>query len=221
MPSLFFYELRQMQSKLQEALSTTRIQLLLRLPPAVGLFLFMANAQQQLLAHPTPPLAVQAIAETVTMLIYLTARTSKDASFAPIALLSTLLATFYFLFIDLKPGPVLAPMIIVTMLQSAGIGLQLWAKVTLGRSFGLLPANKGIVVGGPYGWVRHPIYLGYFITHVGFLLGSWSPTNALLFSVLYAFQFIRISREEALLMRDPAYRDYSKTTRFRFLPGLF
>ena len=34
-------------------------------------------------------------------------------------------------------------------------------KVVLGRSFGLVPANRGIVARGPYLLVRHPIYAGY------------------------------------------------------------
>ena len=44
------------------------------------------------------------------------------------------------------------------------------AKMALGRSFGLAPANRGVVVRGPYTLVRHPIYTGYLVTHVGFLM---------------------------------------------------
>ena len=40
--------------------------------------------------------------------------------------------------------------------------------MALGRSFGVAPANRGIVVRGPYSFVRHPIYTGYLITHTGF-----------------------------------------------------
>lgn len=195
-------------------------QLLMRLPPAVGLALFVQRAYLQWVLNSTWVLALQAVAETVTLLIYLTARPSKDSSIHPLALVSTLFATFYFILIRLEPGPALIPVGIAVTLQGLGIALQLWAKLALGRSFGLLPANKGIVIGGPYRLVRHPIYLGYFITHVGFLLGSWSTWNAGLFACLYALQFVRIYREEALLVQDPSYRKYCKTTRYRFLPGL-
>ena len=32
------------------------------------------------------------------------------------------------------------------------------------------PANRGVVIRGPYGLVRHPIYAGYLVTHVAFLV---------------------------------------------------
>src|SRR5437588_5363597 len=52
----------------------------------------------------------------------------------------------------------------------SGIGLivEIAGKLTLGRSFGIAPANRGVVVGGPYGVVRHPIYSGYLLTHLAF-----------------------------------------------------
>jgi protein-S-isoprenylcysteine O-methyltransferase Ste14 len=50
--------------------------------------------------------------------------------------------------------------------------------MVLGRSFGLLPAQRGLVVVGPYRFVRHPIYFGYLIGHIGFLLVNFSWRNA-------------------------------------------
>ena len=50
-----------------------------------------------------------------------------------------------------------------------GLCLVIAGKVVLGRSFGLVPANRGVVAQGPYGFMRHPIYTGYLLTHVGFL----------------------------------------------------
>ena len=48
-----------------------------------------------------------------------------------------------------------------------GLVLVVVGKMALGRSFGIVPANRGVVVRGPYTLVRHPIYTGYLITHVG------------------------------------------------------
>ena len=48
-------------------------------------------------------------------------------------------------------------------------------KLTLGRSFGLMPANRGVVSSGIYRFVRHPIYAGYLITHVAFLAAHPTP----------------------------------------------
>src|SRR5215218_4226715 len=57
-------------------------------------------------------------------------------------------------------------------ISCAGLCVVIAAKITLGRSFALLPANRGIVSGGLYGIVRHPIYMGYVITHLAFLAAS-------------------------------------------------
>lgn len=106
-------------------------------------------------------------------------------------------------------------------LQIAGTVFEITAKVFLGRSFGIVAADRGIVVGGPYRIVRHPIYLGYFITHVGFLLANWSPRNLALYIILYFFQISRILSEERILSEDATYREYRGRVRFRLIPGVF
>ena len=56
------------------------------------------------------------------------------------------------------------------MLLLLGFGIAVSAKLSLRRSFGVVAANRGVRTGGLYGLVRHPMYLGYFLTHLGFLL---------------------------------------------------
>ena len=65
----------------------------------------------------------------------------------------------------------------ISTLQLAGLAWQVAAKVTLGRSFGLLPAARGLVTSGPYRVVRHPIYLGYLITHLAFVAANPTMWN--------------------------------------------
>jgi protein-S-isoprenylcysteine O-methyltransferase Ste14 len=79
-----------------------------------------------------------------------------------------------------------------------------------------------VVSGGPYAFVRHPMYSGAILFLVGaaLLLGSWwgvilSP----LFAVLLA---IRSGIEErALLAGLPDYADYAARVRYRLVPGLW
>lgn len=115
----------------------------------------------------------------------------------------------------------IAPEFLGVGLQLAGTVFEIYAKVILGRSFGIVAADRGIVVGGPYRIVRHPIYLGYFVTHVGFLLANWSPRNLALYIVVYFFQVSRILSEERILSEDVAYREYRGRVRFRLIPRIF
>ena len=102
-----------------------------------------------------------------------------------------------------------------------GLYVQISAKVILGRSFGLIAANRGIKVAGPYRIVRHPIYAGYIITHVGFLLGFPSLWNLGLYSTQLLVQVARLLREEHLLKQDLSYRAYAANVRYRLFPMIF
>jgi len=115
----------------------------------------------------------------------------------------------------------IAPEFIGVALQLAGTVFEIYAKVFLGRSFGIVAADRGIVVGGPYRIVRHPIYLGYFVTHVGFLLADWSPRNIALYIVFYFFQISRILAEERILRESESYRAYCQRVRYRVIPFIF
>jgi protein-S-isoprenylcysteine O-methyltransferase Ste14 len=106
-------------------------------------------------------------------------------------------------------------------LSAVGLLIVIGGKVSLGRSFGLMPANRGVVSSGLYRLVRHPIYMGYLITHVGFLLANPTPWNI---SILLTADLVLMWRavcEERTLSQDPAYRAYQDVVRWRVLPGVF
>jgi len=94
-------------------------------------------------------------------------------------------------------------------------------KITLGRSFALLPANRGVVSSGVYGVVRHPIYLGYLITHVAFLAANPSLWNVMALLAADTALLARAVCEEQTLALDPKYREYQTRVRWRVAPGLF
>lgn len=118
-------------------------------------------------------------------------------------------------------GEALIPYEVGATLMMAGLLVSISAKMFLGRSFGLIAANRGIKRGGPYRLVRHPMYLGYFITQVGFLLLNFSPTLLILYLVAWTAQALRVIEEERLLIEDPAYGAFTRSTRWRVVPGLF
>jgi protein-S-isoprenylcysteine O-methyltransferase Ste14 len=115
----------------------------------------------------------------------------------------------------------LAPELITVALSAAGLLVVIAGKISLGRSFGLMPANRGIVSTGLYRLVRHPIYMGYLITHVGFLAANPTIWNAMTLVGADIALLIRAKREELTLARDAAYRSYQERVRWRVLPGLF
>ncbi len=102
-----------------------------------------------------------------------------------------------------------------------GIFTQVSAKVALGLSFGIVAANRGVWVEGPYRIVRHPMYAGYTITHVGLLLAMPSIINTLLYAAALGLQIVRIQREERILCLDPAYKDFAARVRYRLLPLIY
>lgn len=137
------------------------------------------------------------------------------------SLLLAFFGTFYFSFVDLGIGPPLIPYAVGQWIQISGISLQVSAKLWLGRSFGLVPANRGLVLGGPYRIVRHPMYLGYFLNHMGYLACTYSTRNLVVYAMLYAIQIGRIAQEEKLLSKDPDYVEYSKRVKYRFVPFIY
>jgi protein-S-isoprenylcysteine O-methyltransferase Ste14 len=106
-------------------------------------------------------------------------------------------------------------------LQCLGITGIIFSLLSLGKSFGVIPANRKIVSDGAYRIVRHPLYLSEIVFYTGFVSGNPSVKNALLILMILAGQLYRSISEETLLSIDPFYRSYQKKVRYRFIPGLF
>lgn len=107
------------------------------------------------------------------------------------------------------------------LLLLAGLATHMSAKLALMRSFGLVAANRGIKIRGPYCYVRHPMYAGYMLTHVGFLIAAPSLWNAMVYSAVWMLLVARMIAEERVLNEDPVYRDYVRLVRHKIVPGLF
>jgi protein-S-isoprenylcysteine O-methyltransferase Ste14 len=113
------------------------------------------------------------------------------------------------------------PDMAVGALMALGLAVNIAAKLSLWRSFGLAPANRGVRDGGAYKFVRHPMYLGYFLTQVAFLLSNLSIGNLVKYLVTWGVQILRIREEEKFLLRDSAYQDLAKRVKFRLVPGIY
>ncbi len=94
------------------------------------------------------------------------------------------------------------------------------AYMCLGRSFGLIPANRGLKLGGLYGWVRHPLYGGEMLFGVSFLLANFTVRNFIFTTGVFMSLHLRALAEERLLAYEPAYQTYCRQIRKRYVPYL-
>src|SRR5207237_10717200 len=102
----------------------------------------------------------------------------------------------------------LVPDLITAVVSGAGLLLVIAGKGALGRSFGIAPANRGIVARGPYALVRHPIYTGYIVTHLAFAVAQPSPWNVAILVIADSALVVRALIEERLLCGDGQYQSY-------------
>ena len=113
--------------------------------------------------------------------------------------------------------------IVGLIIYLAGCAFVLWARRTLGKMWGLstsrnvkLLDDHQLIQSGPFAFVRHPMYFGWWAAMFGLLLlyPTW-VVLLLLVSSLMAFSG-RARREEAALAErfGEAWMEYKKRTRF-------
>lgn len=117
-------------------------------------------------------------------------------------------------------GIALAPDFVTAPLITVGTAIALAAKLSLRRSFGLVPANRGVKISGAYRFVRHPMYTGYVLNHIGFLMLFFSAWNLAVYLTCWILLYLRVIEEERFLLKDPQYVDYANSVKSRVIPGL-
>jgi protein-S-isoprenylcysteine O-methyltransferase Ste14 len=107
------------------------------------------------------------------------------------------------------------------VVELIGIAFTQASRIYLGRRFGLLPANRGIVSGGPFHWMRHPIYSGWLVLTIGYLMAYPTPRNIGMLFLSIPFLVWRMDLEEEHLNEDPEYREYAAKTPYRLIPRIY
>lgn len=106
-------------------------------------------------------------------------------------------------------------------LSIVSIVVLVYARLSLGRNIGFVPAQRQLVRSGAYRFVRHPIYTGLFLAWISLTLRLFSQTNVLIFITICALYFIKSLVEESFLRKDSAYATYMSHVRYRYIPWIF
>ena len=162
-----------------------------------------------------------AVQETVLVALFLIRRTPNVAKNTFTAWTAALIGTFGVMLVLPDGHVVFGAGNIYTAVQIVGALLVTAAVLSLGRSFGLVAANRGVKTTGAYAVVRHPIYASYLVGYLGYFLAAASIWNFAVIGIALAFQVKRIHIEESLLMEDPEYREYAASVRYRIIPGIY
>lgn len=185
-------------------------------------FLFLAFAYSHLWQFiETPRLSLLLIVAVESMIaVLLIIRRDPDRTHHS---WKTWLATFGGTLAQLLLRPTEAPADLLAGqgLQLVGFMLQIAAVLSLNRSFGLLPAHRGVKSDGLYRWVRHPLYSAYLFAHFGYLINNFSGYNLAIIAIATAFQVLRIMQEERLLSEYESYVQYASRTRWRLIPAVW
>jgi len=107
------------------------------------------------------------------------------------------------------------------VLQLLGLVLVLVSLAALGRSFGFVAADRGLVTRGPYRVVRHPIYASYILIQFGYLIQAQSLRNLLVLLFATSCNIGRCLAEEQVLTDTSDYQEYRARVRWRLVPGMW
>jgi len=161
------------------------------------------------------------VSESMVVVFTITRRRARRIDRSVDAAVATMLSVAGPPLLRATEAPGLLPDVATALMATVGLGLVIAAKFTLGRSFGIVPANRGVIVGGPYSFVRHPIYTGYLITHLGFLIAHPTPWNVMIAITADTALVVRALIEERVLGADVEYQSYCRRVGWHLMPGVF
>lgn len=135
-----------------------------------------------------------------------------------------LTALLVFVPVATHDGPVSKPLFVAsTVLFLVGGTIGIWSVGALGRNRRPSPEpmpDGELVQGGPYRWVRHPMYVGLWLSLVGWVCMLGSPIGMGLLAPMTAVLMGKARVEERLMSkRHPGYLDYAGRTG-RFVPWI-
>ncbi len=156
--------------------------------------------------------------EALVVLFTILRKPAVRFSAAPLDWVAALLGTLVPMLIVPTANPDSIP---IVALQCVGVAIVIAGLVSLNRSFAIVAAEREIKTGGMYRLIRHPLYAGYTLSNIAILLNQYDVGNLVYVAAALALQIIRILLEEKFLMHNPAYVRFTRTTRWRLIPGVW
>jgi protein-S-isoprenylcysteine O-methyltransferase Ste14 len=136
------------------------------------------------------------------------------------AAVTATLVPFTFPQLDVR-SPGVGELYAADILLVAGTAWALWSLRYLGRNLSVFAQARELADGGPYRWIRHPLYAGEIVSSLGLAIAASTVAAFAVWLALCALQGYRLFREEQLLLQAlPAYRSYRSRTAALF-PGIF
>jgi protein-S-isoprenylcysteine O-methyltransferase Ste14 len=142
------------------------------------------------------------IVNSICVAMYIARRDASSISQSPLLWVLAFAGTCVTLL--LRPTAPAMPSGVGNIVQLVGIAAIVASMLSLRRSYGIVPANRGIRTGGLY-------MLGFVIANPsGWNIGLWLCDCAL--------QFSRACAEERFLSVDPIYSQYRTRVKYRLIP---
>jgi protein-S-isoprenylcysteine O-methyltransferase Ste14 len=170
--------------------------------------------------HLGVPLISSSIGTLILVVTMVSRRPPKRITPNPWFWLLTFVASYWQLLILglIQRGQPLVPSRVSDAVAICSLVMIVWARLSLGRNIGFVPAQREIVTSGAYRYMRHPIYTGIFLASIGVSLRAYSPRNLVLVSLGVSWFLVKSIVEENFLRADPQYAAYMQRVRARWIP---
>ena len=100
--------------------------------------------------------------------------------------------------------PTRSSLIIGVPVSLAGLLLRAWAA-------GHLAKNRELATGGPYAYIRNPLYVGTLLVAAGLVIATRRVELAILFGAVFSFVYLPVIQNEEQHLRNlfPSFGDYA------------
>ena len=158
---------------------------------------------------------------TIILFLFLIRKKSLDTSYQIIDWLIPIITIFSAMFLRSGLSAINMLNMISLIIQIVGMVSIILSMISLGRSFGIVPAKREIKSYGTFKLVRHPLYASELIFYSGYFIGNPTVRNMIIIIIIIVGQIWRASREEKLLSKDQLYILYKSRVKYRFIPGIY